>query len=74
MKVKDLIQELSEFDPEMDVVVKTTDPGGYTYSTTIDSIDVGSEFDDNGFSGIDGHEVGEDDNNIGVVVIDLGIV
>lgn len=81
MKVKDLIKQLSEFDPETEVIGSCTDPTDYTYMVPIESVKLDSPYDSNGYSGVDGSEVtgdewSEDDDYIGpkVVVIDLGVV
>ena len=57
MKVKDLIEQLSKFDPETEVLGMCTDPTDFTYKVPIKSIDLGSPFDDSGYSGVDGSEV-----------------
>jgi len=56
MKVKDLIEQLSKFDPETEVLGMCTDPTDFTYKVPIKSIDLGSPFDDSGYSGVDGSE------------------
>ena len=38
MKVKDLIQKLSKFDSETEVLGMCTDPTDYTYKVPIESI------------------------------------
>jgi len=57
MKIKDLIQELIKFDPETEVLGMCTDPTDYTYKVPIKSIVIGSPFDENGISGVDGSEL-----------------
>jgi hypothetical protein len=57
MKVKDLIQELSKFDPETEVLGMCTDPTDFTYKVPIKSIILDDPYDSNGYSGIDGSEV-----------------
>lgn len=87
MTVKELIEQLSTFDPEMEVLGTVTDPTDYTYKSKIQNITIDSPFDTNGYSGIDDEELDwgkhYDENEetgediyIGpkVVLIDLGIV
>jgi hypothetical protein len=81
MKVKDLIEQLSKFDPETEVIGSCVDPTDFVYKVSIDSIVLDSPFDSNGYSGVDGSEMGDDmwDNEgnfigEGVVVINLGDV
>ena len=84
MKVKDLIEQLSKFDPETEVIGSVIDHTDYRYTIPIEDVTLDSPYDDNGFSGVDGSEM--DDNveywsesedsleYIGpkVVIIDLG--
>ena len=88
MTVKQLIEELSKFDPETEVLGMCTDPTDYTYKVPIDSIELDSPYDTNSYSGIDGscidelsvddYEVlyDEDDEYVGpkVVILNLGII
>jgi len=87
MKVKELMELLSSFDPETEVLGACTDPTDYLYKTQIESIKLDDPFDSNGYSGIDGTEmeystVWEEDKETGeekyigpkVVIIDLGNV
>jgi len=87
MKVKDLIEQLSKFDSETEVLGMCTDPTDYTYKTSIKSIILDNPYDENGYSGIDGSEVDfeecyEEDEETGdetyigtkVVLINLGDV
>jgi hypothetical protein len=84
MTVKELIEELSKFNPETPVIGKCTDPTDYTFKVPIVSIDLDSPFDENGISGVDGEEMSDDidywddetSEYIGekVVIIDLGDV
>ena len=84
MTVKELITELSKFDPETPVIGMCTDPTDYTYKLPIQSIELDSPFDSNGYSGVDGSEIfdcdeelyDEDDNYIGqkAVIINIGDV
>lgn len=81
MTVKDLIEQLSEFNPETEVICSVTDPTDYTYKVPIDDIRLDSPFDSNGYSGVDGSEIegdvyDDDFEFIGekVVIIDLGVV
>jgi len=81
MKVKELIELLSKFDGEKEVIGSCIDPTDFTYKVSIESIRLDSPFDSNGYSGVDGSEM-EDDfwddegNFIGneVVIIDLGVI
>ena len=57
MKIKELIEELSKFDPETEVLGMCTDPTDFTYKVPIKSIDFGDPYDSNGYSGIDGSEL-----------------
>jgi hypothetical protein len=87
MKVKDLIEQLSKFDSETEVLGMCTDPTDYTYKTPIKSIELGDPYDTNGYSGIDGSELDfeecyEEDEETGdetyigtkVVLLNLGDV
>jgi hypothetical protein len=57
MKVKDLIEQLSKFDPETEVLGMCTDPTDFTYKVPIKSIEFDSPYDENGYSGVDGSEI-----------------
>ena len=57
MKVKELIEQLSKFDSETEVLGMCTDPTDYTYKVPIKSIKFDTPFDDNGYSGVDGSEL-----------------
>jgi hypothetical protein len=57
MTVKDLIEQLSKFNPETEVLGMYTDPTNYTYKVPIKSIDFSDPYDSNGYSGIDGSEI-----------------
>jgi hypothetical protein len=81
MKVKELIEQLSKFDPETEVLGSCVDPTDFVYKVSIDSIVLDSPFDSNGYSSVDGSEMDDDmwDNEgnfigEGVVVINLGDV
>ncbi len=82
MTVKQLIDQLSQFDPNTEVLGMCTDPTDYTYKVQIESIELGNPFDDNGYSGVDGslndndEYYDEDDNYVGpkVVLINIGDV
>ena len=56
MKVKELIEQLSKFDPETEVLGTFVDPTDYTYKVDIQSIYLGSPFDSNGYSVINDSE------------------
>jgi len=87
MKVKDLIEQLSKFDSETEVLGMCTDPTDYTYKVKIKSIILDDPYDSNGYSGVDGSEVSwvecyEEDEETGdetyigtkVVLLNLGDV
>lgn len=83
MKVKDMIEQLSKFDPETEVIGSCTDPTDYNYKVPIESIELDDPYDSNGFSGVDGSEMEDDveywnehNDYIGpkVVIINLGDV
>ena len=57
MTVQQLIEQLSQFDPNTPVLGMCTDPSNYTYKVGIESIELGNPYDDNGYSGVDGSEV-----------------
>ena len=57
MKVKDLINELSQFDPETEVLGMCSDPTDFVYKVSIKSVNFGDPYDSNGYSGIDGSEI-----------------
>jgi hypothetical protein len=87
MKIKNLIQELSKFDPETEVLGMCTDPTGFNYKSPIKSINFGDPYDSNGYSGIDSSEMNwgecyDEDEDTGeeiyigtpVILLDLGDV
>jgi hypothetical protein len=84
MTVKELIEQLKQFDLETPVIGMCTDPTGYTYKVPISEVVSDSPYDSNGYSGVDGSEMDKDvkywdhdiDEYIGpeVVLIDLGTV
>ena len=76
MNIKDLIQELSRFNPETEVLGMCTDPSNYTYKVPIQSIEWNDPYDSNGYSGVDGSEMDDKESYIGrkVVLINLGDV
>jgi len=76
MTVKDLIEELSKFDPETEVLGMCTDPTDYTYKVPIQSIEWNDPYDSNGYSGVDGSEMDGEDSYIvrKVVLLNLGDV
>jgi hypothetical protein len=78
MKVKELIEQLSKFNPETEVLGSVIDHTDYTYKVPI-TVLLDSPFDSNGYNGVDGSEMEDDfwDNDgnfIGneVVTINLG--
>ncbi len=56
MKIKDLIEQLSKFNPETEVLGTFVDPTDYTYKVDVQSIYLGSPFDSNGYNVIDDSE------------------
>jgi hypothetical protein len=87
MKIKELIEELSKFDPETEVLGMCTDPTGFNYKSPIKSIYFGNPYDSNGYSGIDSSEMDwsecyDEDEDTGeeiyigtpVILLDLGDV
>ena len=87
MTVKELIEQLSKFNPGVQVIGMCTDPTDYTFKVPIESIELDSPYDSNGYSGIDGSEVDwvecyDEDEETGeeiyigknVVLINLGTV
>ena len=83
MTVKQLIEQLQQFDSETLVLGTCTDPSDFNYKSPIKSIFLDSPFDSNGYSGVDGSEIDDydelyDDEGefIGekVLLIDLGDV
>lgn len=61
MTVKQLIEQLNQFNPETPVLGMCTDPTDFNYKVNIKSIFLGDPFDSNGFSGVDNSEI--DDYN-----------
>ena len=57
MTIKQLIEQLSQFDPNTEVLGMCTDPTDYTYKVPIQSVGLGDPYDDNGYSGIDGSTI-----------------
>ena len=83
MTVKQLIEQLNQFNPETPVLGMCTDPTDFNYKSPIKSIFLGDPFDSNGYSGVDNSEIDDydelyDDEGefIGekVLLIDLGDV
>ena len=87
MIVKELIEQLSKFDPQTQVLCQSTDPSDFTYKSPIKSISLDTPFDDSGYSGVDDSEMEwdecyKDDEETGeeiyigpkVVIINLGDV
>jgi len=82
MKVKELIEQLQQFDPEMRVMTTQTDPTDYNYKVDIKQVIEGDCIDDSGCYDEDGNEIDlptftEDDENwpkIKAVLIDIGDV
>lgn len=61
MTVKQLIEQLQQFNPETQVLGTCTDPTDFNYKSPIKSIFLGDPFDSNGYSGVDNSEI--DDYN-----------
>jgi hypothetical protein len=59
MTVKELIETLNQFDPETEVIGSCIDPTDYKYKVPINSIEIDSPYDSNGYSGVDGSEISE---------------
>ena len=57
MNVKELIEMLSKFDGETEVLGMCTDPTGFIYKVKIKSIELDNPYDTNGFSGVDDSEI-----------------
>jgi hypothetical protein len=87
MKIKELIEELSKFNPETEVLGMCTDPTGFNDTSPIKSINFGDPYDSNGYSGIDSSEMNwsecyDEDEDTGeeiyigtpVILLDLGDV
>jgi hypothetical protein len=60
MKVKELMEQLSTFDPETEVICSYVDHTDYTYKLPVAALVLDSPYDSNGYSGIDGTEIDED--------------
>ena len=63
MKIKELLQELQKHNPEMEVMLKTTDPSDWEYYNDPHSIDVKHFETLEGFDECSGE----------VLVIDMGV-
>jgi hypothetical protein len=76
MNIKDLIEQLSRFNPETEVLGMCTDPTNYTYKVPIQSIEWNNPYDSNGYSGVDGSEMDDEESYIvrKVVLLNLGDV
>jgi len=57
MTVKQLIEQLNQFNPETQVLGLCTDPTDFNYKSPIKSIFLGDPFDSNGYSGVDSSEL-----------------
>ncbi len=73
MNVKELIEQLSQYDPETEVMGMVTDPTDWTYKVDIESIEFDSPHDDGSVDN-DDNDYDEDDEYVGkkVVLINLG--
>lgn len=78
MTVKELIEILSQYDPETEVMGMVTDPTDWTYKVDIESVEYDNPLGDgDGDDGdIDDDTFNEDGEYVGpkVVLINLGIV
>lgn len=81
MTVKELIEKLKEYNPEMNVLIESKDVTYYMYKSPIKTIGEGHPYDEGGYSGIDNKEINEMefdemDEFIGekVLLIDIGMV
>lgn len=74
MTIKELIEQLSKFDPNTEVLGSCTDPTDFIYKVPIQSIKFDDPFDSNGYSGIDGTEIWDVEAEDKVVIINLGNV
>lgn len=61
MTVKQLIEQLNQFNPETPVLGMCTDPTDFNYKSPIKSIFLGDPFDSNGYSGVDNSEIDDYD-------------
>jgi hypothetical protein len=64
MTVKQLIEQLNQFDPETQVLGMCIDPSDYVCKKQIENIYLGNPFDSNGFSGVDNTEIDDMDDNL----------
>ena len=73
MNVKELIEILSQYDPETEVMGMVTDPTDWTYKVDIESVEYDNPLDD---GDIDDDTFNEDGEYVGpkVVLINLGVV
>lgn len=73
MTVKELIEILSQYDPETEVMGMVTDPTDWTYKVDIESVEYDNPLDD---GDIDDDTFNEDGEYVGpkVVLINLGVV
>ena len=53
MTVKELIEKLKEYNPEMNVLIESKDPTYYMYKSQIKTIGEGHPYDEGGYSGLD---------------------
>ena len=84
MTVKQLIEQLNQFDPETQVLGMCIDTSDYVCKKPIETIYLGNPFDSNGFSGVDNTEIDDMDDSLfddegeyigkKVLLIDLGDV
>lgn len=57
MTVKQLIEQLNQFDPETQVLGMCTDPTDFNYKVPVESVFLGDPYDSNGYSGVDSSEM-----------------
>jgi hypothetical protein len=82
MTVKELIEKLKEYNPDMNVLIESKDPTYYMYKSQIKTIGEGHPYDEGGYSGIDNKEMSVNefdeftDEFFGekVLLIDIGMV
>lgn len=63
MTVKQLIEQLSKFDSETQVIGMCTDPSDYVYKVPIESIYLGSPYDSEGIHCVTNEEIDWDDDS-----------
>jgi hypothetical protein len=81
MTVKQLIEELKKHNPNMNVLIESRDATDYMCKSSIESVEEGHPYNEDGYSGIDDTEMDEmefDENDeyvgIPVLLINVGMV